>query len=108
MNAPRRGFLKALAVAPLAAPSAEASPQAAPAAAASTPTAVDALAEASRALLGARFPAADLAEVKKSIEGNLKAAAAIKAARALTNADEPVTAFAALPDPMRKARGGRR
>jgi hypothetical protein len=116
MNPPRRGFLKALVVAPLAAPSAAAMPpQAAPAAAAkpspspaSTPTAADALTEASRLLLGAHFPSADVAEVRKSIDGNLKAAAAVKAARVLTNADEPVLSFAALPEPMRKARGGKR
>jgi hypothetical protein len=115
MNPPRRGFLKALVVAPLAAPSAAAMPpQAAPAAAAkpsptaTTPTAADALTEASRLLLGAHFPSADVAEVRKSIDGNLKAAAAVKAARVLTNADEPVLSFAALPEPMRKARGGKR
>jgi hypothetical protein len=107
---PRRGFLKALAAAPLvpaalvstrsaAAPQAAAPPP--PLAAPSPPgatapgPAAQALGQVVRHRYGAQLEPADLAEVDKAIEGNLQAADRLKSAIPLGNADEPVTLFEA-------------
>jgi hypothetical protein len=109
---PRRGFLKALAAAPLVPGSlvatlSTAAPQAAPAppppAAPSQPgatppgPAAQALGQVVRHRYGSQLEAADLAEIDKAIEGNLQAADRLKSAVALGNADEPVTIFEARP-----------
>jgi hypothetical protein len=56
----------------------------------------EALAEAVRHRYGVQLAAGDLEEIKKAIDGNLRAAERLKALK-LGNADEPVTRFEALP-----------
>jgi hypothetical protein len=113
MKSPRRGFLIALAAAPLA-PAAVASAQAPPVPApppappADAPTLADALTEGARRLFGGQFPGTGQDEVAKGIVANLKAAETLKAARALTNADEPVTTFDPRSALLRATRGGKR
>jgi hypothetical protein len=46
---------------------------------------------------GAQLEAGDLDEIKKNIEDNLQAADKLKKALKLTNADEPVSLFQAVP-----------
>ena len=108
----RRSFLKSLAAAPLL-PGALVSPQAAPSPAASpspaaaplpspSPSpapgpAAEALGQVVQQRYGAQLEAADLAEIKKGIEDNLQAADRLKKALKLTNADEPVSLFQAVP-----------
>jgi hypothetical protein len=46
---------------------------------------------------GAQLEGGDLDEIKKNIEDNLQAADRLKKALKLTNADEPVTLFHAVP-----------
>jgi len=95
MTTARRGFLKSLALAPLA-PSALV-PQAAPPPAALPPagdTAVaEALSEAVRREFGAQLDDAELDAVKKELARNLESARRLRQAAKLVNADEPVTRF---------------
>jgi len=96
----RRGFLKALAVAPiapgaLAAQAAPASPQATPASG-GDPVA-EALAEAVRRQFGAHLDASELEEVRREIERGRAAAQRLRAAARLANADDPVNRFEARP-----------
>ncbi len=56
----------------------------------------DSLAEAARHRFGAHFEAGDMDEIRKAIHGNLQAAGRLQKVK-LTNADEPVTLFAAQP-----------
>jgi hypothetical protein len=109
----RRGFLKALAGAPLLtgeALSAQTPPAAPPPAPTPTagPPAAHALADAAERLLGGSFAGIPREEVVKGIEGNLKAADTVKAARVLRNSDEPVVAFDPRTPALRTARGARR
>jgi hypothetical protein len=104
MSAPRRSFLKSLALAPLlpaalgqaaagpppGAPSPAPSPSDAP-----SPMAL-ALAEAARYRFGARIEAGDMDEIRKAIHGNLQAAERLHKVK-LVNSDEPVTQFSAQP-----------
>jgi hypothetical protein len=95
--APRRGFLKALAVAPIL-PGAlvRELPGAPQAASASAPDAVaEALTEAVRRQFGAHLDAQELEEVRKELERNRAAASRLRAASRLANADEPVGRFEA-------------
>jgi hypothetical protein len=99
MTTARRGFLKSLALAPLA-PSALA-PQAAPPPT-TPPLAGDAavagaLAEAVRREFGAQLDDAELDAVKKELTRNLESAKRLRQAAKLVNADEPVTRFDARP-----------
>jgi hypothetical protein len=106
MKTARRGFLKSLAVAPLA-PAALA-PQAAPPLAPKGNEAVaEALAEAAKREFGAHLDPADLEAVKKELTRNLDDAGRLRAAAGLRNADGPVNLFTARP-PALPERGGRR
>jgi hypothetical protein len=110
MTTARRGFLKSLALAPLA-PAALA-PQAAPTAPAAPPPAgdaavADALAEAVKRQFGAHLDDAELAAVKKELTRNIESAARLRQAARLGNADEPVSRFEARP-PTAPEKGGRR
>ena len=93
MAAGRRGFLKAVAIAPLT-PAALAGAEVPPAAAGDNPVA-DALAEAVRREHGAHLDADGLARVRKEIASSLESAARLRAAARLGNADEPATLFSA-------------
>jgi hypothetical protein len=113
MKSARRGFLKALAGAPLltgetllAQTPGPAPTPAAPATAG--PAAATALADAAERLLGGSFAGIARDEVVKGIEGNLKAADTVKAARALRNSDEPVVSFDPRTSALKTARGVRR
>jgi hypothetical protein len=113
MGSARRSFLMSLAGAPLLpAALAQAAPNPValqvapnpPAPASPTPSPSDApspmaeaLAEAARHRFGAHFAPGDLGEIRKAIHGNLRAADRLHAMVKLTNADEPVTTFAAQP-----------
>jgi hypothetical protein len=113
MKSARRGFLKALAGAPLLPGGTLLAQTPAPAPAAATPAeagpaAAAALADAAERLLGASFAGIAREDVVKGIEGNLKAADTLKAARALQNSDEPVVAFDPRTAALRAARGARR
>lgn len=115
MKSARRGFLKALAGAPLITGEALSAqtPAAAPAPAPATtpspgPAAAQALADAAERLLGGSFAGIAREDVVKGIEGNLKAAETIKAARVLENSDEPVVSFDPRTPALRAARGARR
>jgi hypothetical protein len=77
---------------PVASPAA---PAASPSPAAANPVA-DALADVVRHRYGSQLGAEDLAEVRKVIEENLRAADRLKQVR-LGNGDEPVTLFQAEP-----------
>ncbi|HEX6737623.1 MAG TPA: hypothetical protein VF310_05120 [Vicinamibacteria bacterium] len=109
----RRRFLKSLAVAPLLPAAAQAPPLPTPPPAAeaapspsptptptpeATPLAL-ALAEAVRHRFGDALSAEDLAQVAKSIDGNLRSAARLRERVRQGNADEPVTRFEARPAP---------
>lgn len=106
MAAPRRSFLKSLALTPLlpaalgqaAAPTpAPPSPAPAPSPSADAPSPMAlALAEAARHRFGARIEAGDMDEIRKAIHGNLQAADRLHRIK-LSNSDEPVTQFSALP-----------
>lgn len=105
MSAPRRSFLKSLALTPLlpaalgqAAATLPQPPSPAPAPSPSdapSPMAI-ALAEAARHRFGARIDAGDMDEIRKAIHGNLQAADRLHKVK-LVNSDEPVTQFTALP-----------
>jgi hypothetical protein len=109
MTTPRRRFLGTLAAVPLA-PAAVALPQAAPPTPAPSPAPVtpspvaEALAEVARRRYGAHFDSGDSEAVLKLIAENLKAAERLQSPK-LSNADEPVTLFAARP---RQAKSGAR
>ena len=94
MAAGRRGFLKAVAIAPLT-PVALAEAEVQPAAGRGADALADALAEAVRREHGAHLDADGLARVRKQIASNLESAARLRAAARLGNADEPVTLFSA-------------
>ena len=98
MAAPRRGFLKALAVAPIL-PGALVSQTPPPARGASgeSDSVAEALAEAARRQFGAHLDEQELAEVRQELERNRKAAARLRAAARLTNAADPVGRFEARP-----------
>jgi hypothetical protein len=108
----RRAFLRAVSAAPLLpvlgqtaaappqpspAPSPSASPSDAPG-----PLAL-ALAEAARVRFAAHLRPGDVEEIRKVVQGNLQAAERLRAVK-LTNADEPVTQFAAT-RPAKSKRG---
>lgn len=109
MTTARRGFLKSLALAPLA-PSALA-PQAAPPPATPPPAGdaavAEALTEAVRLEFGAHLDDAELDAVKKELERNLETAKHLRQAAKLVNADEPVTRFDPRP-PAAAEKGSRR
>ena len=115
MPTARRGFLKSLALAPLAPLAPQAAPVPAPApppaAAPATPTGTEAvaeaLAEAVKREFGAHLDAAELVAVKKELARNLEGAARLRQAARLGNADEPVNLFEARP-PTAPERGDRR
>jgi hypothetical protein len=89
MQSARRGFLKALAIVPLA-PGAEGT--------ATQPQALEAiLTQGAELAVGGAFQGAAAADVTRAIASGRKAAEALRAARALTNADEPAAVFAAHP-----------
>jgi ApbE superfamily uncharacterized protein (UPF0280 family) len=108
--AARRGFLKAVAIAPLARAALAQTPPAAPAPAATvTPEAADAavadaLAEAVRREHPGRLDAAAVENVKKEIARSLEGAARLRAAARLRNGDEPVTLFGAAPSLAERSR----
>lgn len=111
----RRVFLKAVAIAPLtpgallASPAGQpAPPTAAPAPAPGASGVADALAEAVRLEHGAQLDAEGLARVRKEIASSLDAAARLRRAARLTNADEPATLFAATPPQAAGPGEGRR
>jgi hypothetical protein len=111
MTTHRRSFLKSLAAAPLlpgalvaqqAAPSPSPSPSPAMPAPSPSPSPVpgpvaEALGQVVQERYGAQLEAGDLDEIKKNIEDNLQAADKLKKALKLTNADEPVSLFQAVP-----------
>jgi hypothetical protein len=105
MGSARRSFLKSLAAAPLLPaalaqvapnPPQPASPTPAPSPSTAPSPMADALAEAARHRFGAHFQPGDMEEIRKAIHGNLQAADRLHKVK-LTNADEPVTTFAAQP-----------
>jgi hypothetical protein len=97
--AARRGFLKAVAIAPLAGALAPVPASALPAVAEPAgPDVAEALAEAVRREHGAQLDADGLARVKKEIADSLESAARLRRAAPLHNADDPVTLFHAVPD----------
>ena len=106
----RRGFLKALAVAPVVpgalGPQSSPLPADAPAPAAASGSVEEALAEAIRRQFGAHLDAAELEEVRRELERNRAAAGRLRAAARLTNADDLVTTFEARP-PFQPAPVGR-
>ena len=113
MATQRRSFLKSLAAAPLlpralVSPQAAPSPTAGPSPALSTPLpspspatppgpVAEALGQVVQHRYGSQLEAGDLDEIKKNIEENLQAADKLKKALKLTNADEPVNLFQAVP-----------
>jgi hypothetical protein len=103
----RRGFLKALAVAPIV-PGAVAAQGAAPQVAAPAAGAGDgvaaALAEAVKRQFGEHLDAAELEEVRVELERNRSAAERLRAAARLANGDAPVARFEARPPAARVAR----
>jgi hypothetical protein len=108
MKTARRGFLRTLAVAPLA-PAALA-PQVAPAPAgppAGYEEVAEALAEAVKRQFGAHIDAAELEVVKKELVDDLERSDRLRRAARLRNADAPVDRFEARP-PERTAEGKRR
>ena len=106
----RRRFLSAVVAAPLlpaaftqtqppaAVPSPSPSPSPSPASpeAAARDAVAEALTEAARRHFGDRFPADQAQDVRESIVENLRAAERLRALK-LGNADEPISAFEALP-----------
>jgi hypothetical protein len=117
MPTARRGFLKSLALAPLA-PAALA-PQVAPVPAPAPPpgaapvpptgpeAVAEALAEAVKREFGVYLDDAELVTVKKELARNLESAARMRQAARLGNTDEPVSRFEARP-PAAPEKGGRR
>lgn len=111
MTTPRRGFLKSLAVAPLApaaiapqaAPApAPAPPPAPPPAAAPTPptgheAVAEALAQAVKREHGAHLDAAELEAVRKELRAGLERGERLRKTARLSNADDPVNRFEARP-----------
>ena len=104
----RRGFLKALAVAPVVpgalGPQSPPPPAGLPAAAGVNDSVSEALAEAIRRQFGAHLDAAELEQVRRELERNRSAAERLRAAARLANADEPATRFEARP-PALSGRG---
>ena len=112
-GARRRTFLASLAAAPLlpaalvqVAPNPPGQPSPSPSPSDEPGPMALALAEAARVRFGAHLEAGDQAEIAKGIHANLQAADRLRAVP-LTNADEPVTAFAARP-PAGAAKGSAR
>jgi hypothetical protein len=114
-RAARRSFLASLAAAPLlpaafvqVAPNPAQPPSPSPSAApdvAPGPVAL-ALAEAARHRFAAHLAPGDAGPIAKAIHGNLQAADRLRRVP-LTNADEPVTTFEAVPPERRPARARR-
>jgi hypothetical protein len=90
MSTPRRGFLKTLAAAPAAL-------GVAPPAVSSREAAGQALAESVVRELGAELGAAERDALAKRVTRGLEAAARLREAARLTNADAPVNRFEARP-----------
>jgi len=112
MATARRGFLKSLAVVPLAPAALTQKPLPAaappPAAAPAGPEAVaEALTEAVKRQFGDQLGADGLAVVREQIEEGLRSAARLRAASRLGNAEMPVNLFTARP-PETPGKGGRR
>jgi len=117
MTTARRGFLKSLALAPLApaalvaqavpAPAPAPPPAAAPIPPTGHAAVAEALTEAVRREFGAHLDAAELDAVKKELTRNLESAARLGQAARLVNADEPVSRFEARPAASPE-KGGRR
>jgi hypothetical protein len=111
MTTARRGFLKSLALAPLAPAALE--PQGVPPASPSVlppgadATVADALTEVVRREFGAHLDAAELEAVKRELAHNLESASLLRRSAGLVNADEPVARFDARP-PAAVEKGGRR
>ena len=105
MTKARRGFLKSLAVVPLA--PAALGPQAPAAAAAPGAAVARALTGAVKLQYGARLDAADLEAVEKEIARSLERAEKLQRRVRLGNADEPVTRFEARPPSPAPPRGER-
>lgn len=111
MPTPRRGFLKSLAVVPLApgaavalaqTPTPSPAPSASPSPAPPGPVA-EALTRVVEQRYGSQLEPADLREIAKSIDESLQGAERLRKAMKLANADEPVSTFRARPP----ARGSR-
>jgi len=115
MTTARRGFLKSLALAPLApaalgpqaTPAPAPPPAAAPAPATGHEAVAEALAEAVKREFGAHLDGAELDAVKKELTRNLESAARLRQAARLGNADEPVSRFEARPPAAPEQRGRR-
>jgi hypothetical protein len=110
-RARRRTFLASLATAPLlpaalvqVAPNPPAPPSPSPSPAGDPGPMALALADAARHRFGAHYRPRDHEEVAKGIQANLQAADRLRAVP-LTNADEPVTTFAARPPKPAPAKG---
>jgi hypothetical protein len=105
MGSARRSFLRSLAAAPLL-PAAFAqvapnpppppSPPPLPSPSDAPSPIAEAMAEAAGHRFGAHLEPGDRDEIRKAIHGNLQAADRLRKTK-LTNADEPVTVFAAQP-----------
>jgi hypothetical protein len=116
MKTPRRGFLKGLAVVPLApaaiGPQATPVPAPAPPPAAPPPPRIgyeavaDALTEAVKREFGAHLDATELEAVGKELQRGLERAVRLHRAARLSNADGPVNRFEARPP--QAAGGGQR
>jgi hypothetical protein len=103
MGSPRRSFLKSLAAAPLlpvaltqVAPNPPQPPSPTPGPSDVPSPMAESLAEAARHRFGVHFEPGDMDEIRKAIHANLQAADRLRKVK-LTNADEPVTLFAAQP-----------
>jgi len=109
MTTARRGFLKSLALTPLApvalAPRAFEAPTAPPPSA--DAAVADALTEAVRREFGAHLDETGLEAVKKELTRSLESAARLRQDANLVNADEPATRFEARP-PAAPDKGTRR
>jgi hypothetical protein len=107
MTTPRRGFLKSLALAPLASSSLAPPVAPSPAPVSAERAVAEALTEAVRREYGAHLDAAELDMVKGELTRNLESAGRLRQAAGLVNADEPVARFEARP-PAAAVKGGRR
>jgi hypothetical protein len=96
VRTPRRRFLKALALTPVAPAALEPQGEAPPAAVQAPAAPAGGVAEA--------LAADELEEVRREIERNRRAAERLRASARLANADDPVTCFAARPPAARDAR----
>jgi hypothetical protein len=106
MKTARRGFLRTLAVGPLA-PAALAPQVAPPVPPAGYEAVAEALAEAVKHQFGEHIDEAELEAVKKELVDDLERSDRLRGAARLGNADAPVNLFEARP-PERTAKGRRR